>query len=143
MLKPSIQTSNRCQKLLSMSELKNSREDPAWELSKENIIPLKKGRKVAEEVFVKDSELKKIQQHFEEILEKCKTNGESLLQAYTEYYTSIRRASNSISHGKLLLERATKELHIFDELKNDIRLSKLWIEYVMKFDISQLLLFNI
>ncbi len=119
-----------------------SSADPAWELSKENIVPLKKGRKVSEDVFAKDSEFKKIQQHYEELLEKHKGNGESLLQAYTEYYTSVRRASNNVSHGKLLLERATKELHSFDELKNDIRLAKLWIEYVRSFSLYPVIFIN-
>jgi len=105
--------------------------NPSWELSKENIIPLKKGRKVNEDVFVKDNELKRIQQSYEDIL-KTASDPEVILQAYVEYYTSIRRATNNSSLGKSILEKATQQLNAFAELKNDVRLTKLWIEYVKK-----------
>jgi len=34
--------------------------------------------------------------------------------------------------GKSILEKATQQLNAFAELKNDVRLTKLWIEYVKK-----------
>lgn len=100
-----------------------------WEMCKENVIPIKKGRAVQDcSNPVKPSQNSDIA--FEGIIQENLSNAEGLLSAFVQYYTWIRRrAGDNKASAKALLERATNELLRFKQLSNNIQYIKLWIEY--------------
>jgi hypothetical protein len=102
-----------------------------WEMSKENIVPIKKGRTVEDcSVTLKSSQNSEIL--FEEAIKEKHDNSEGLLSTYVQYYTWIRRrAGDNHVSAKALLERATNDLLRFSQLLNNIQYIKMWIEYVI------------
>ena len=128
-----------------------------WELSKENVQPVKRGRSVnvlGERLAVVkptaelESINKKQEESFEQMICKAKENAVSvsvtgidvdpnqtpgLLEVYLLYFKWVRDTFPSSSDKALhVLEAATCDMKDDVKLKNDIRFIKLWIEYVSK-----------
>lgn len=78
-----------------------------WELSKENVIPIKRGRAVQDlSNPLKSSQNTELT--FESSISDNFDNAEGLLSAYIQYYTWIRRrAGDNKASAKSLLEVGT------------------------------------
>lgn len=77
-----------------------------WELSKENILPVKKGRALEHlGDGLRKPGLRKIEDNFEEIISAAGDDHERLLLAYSERYTWLRRrAGDNRAASQSLLE---------------------------------------
>lgn len=92
-----------------------------WELSKENVIPVKKGRSVQDCGPLKPSHGSELT--FETTLQQNVDNAEGLLSAYIQYYTWIRRrAGDNKASAKALLEVSSPLLPLLLPLPSSIEL---------------------
>ena len=110
-----------------------------WELSKENVVPVKRGRSAAvlsdtlatqkyartedtDEAFI---------QRFEDLLATQQQDALARLSTFESYlkWTCDQYPSDT-SRRMRILERCTCELKSEDCLKNEPRFIKMWIEYV-------------
>lgn len=122
-----------------------------WELSKENVAPIRSGRSVKglsgvgglanKPVLGKDLGAKEEEKKHEEAIAEAKTRmrkedgsfsseaEDMVLQAYIRYYKWVRETyKTSNDKSKAVLERVTSELKDSVELKNNEMYVKLWIE---------------
>ncbi len=74
-----------------------------WENSKENFVPLKKGRKVEHEVVKNDAS---ITANYEEQIKKNLESKDhsKALDTFVQFYTWHRRTFNDVSKSKEILE---------------------------------------
>jgi len=111
-------------------------EDPQWETSKENVLPLKRGRstKKLADAFLAQSEGSHVENSamaaFEKELSEARSLGSDVLDIYVRYFkwTRDQYPSNS-SKAMQLLERCTAQLVSNPKFKNDLRFVQMWIEY--------------
>lgn len=76
-----------------------------WETSKENVLPIKKGRALTDLAAQKSHSKEAV---FEKTIEENNDNGDILLGTYAQYFTYVRRrAGDSRSASKVLLEVST------------------------------------
>jgi checkpoint serine/threonine-protein kinase len=111
-----------------------------WELSKENVLPVKRGRSAAVLSDVLGSEkLRKgnipledeKSNQLEDSLVQAQGNPVAILAAYEEHFQWTRDAFPSDSSRLIkILERCTFDLKSELEMKNNSRFIKMWIEYV-------------
>ena len=120
-----------------------------WELSKENVQPIKRGRStniLGEKLTLLKSSTSNDAhseqcKEFEEMIAKAKENSSSsnpdgkvqqtVLEAYLLFFKWTRDTYPNSSEKALgVLESATKDLKDDESIKNDARYIKLWIEYV-------------
>jgi hypothetical protein len=75
-----------------------------WENSKENFVPLKKGRKVEQEIVKNDAP--SITRNYEEQIKKNLESKDysKALDAFVQFYTWHRRTFNDVSKSKEILE---------------------------------------
>ena len=110
-----------------------------WELSKENVLPVKRGRSAAalsdtlttQKYSRTEDALKALTQRFEDLLAENLHNALARLGTYESYLKWIcdQFPSDSVKRMQLL-ERCTYELKSEESLRNEIRFVKMWIEYV-------------
>jgi len=112
-------------------------EDPAWETSKENVLPIKSGRstKKLTKTFLAQSEGFSIENgavaNFENELISAKSAGADLLDVWVRYFKWTRDQYPSDSTKAMqILERCTAQLVTISKYKNDNRFIQLWVEYV-------------
>lgn len=111
-------------------------EDPAWETSKENVLPLKSGRstKKLADAFLAQSEGFGTEPSaavvFEKELSNARSLGSDVLDIYVRFFkwTRDQYPSNS-TKAMQLLERCTAQLVSVPKYKNDPRFVQMWIEY--------------
>ena len=110
---------------------------PVWETSKENVLPLKRGRSakgladtLGADKKKKSSDYLSEEKSFENSLILASDNVKKL-EIYVGYFKWTRNTFVSNSEKALkLLERCTCDLKDEEVLKNDLRFVKMWIEYV-------------
>lgn len=110
---------------------------PVWETSKENVLPLKRGRSakgladtLGTDKKKKSSDSLNEEKSFENGLILASDNVKKL-EIYVGYFKWTRNTFVSNSERALkLLERCTCDLKDEEVLKNDLRFVKMWIEYV-------------
>eukprot|EP01035_Chromulina_nebulosa_P019674 gene19674-25592_t len=114
----------------------NNNDIPKWEASKENILPIKRGRSVkglndniSNNISINNTLLKE-EKEFELLLINHKDSKDNLLDSYIKYIKWTRDTYPSNNEKTLvLLERCTVELKDNEDLKNNIKFVKCWIEY--------------
>ncbi|KAF0695023.1 Aste57867_14123 [Aphanomyces stellatus] len=127
-----------------------SEEAFAWELAKENVVPLSRGRNVEKlNVALAQSHSSKretmLQQTEKELNDKISAyKGDDPIKNWLEYYKWVQENFPSDTTKMILvLERATQALESTRRYRNDIRYMKLWVTYADKaekpFEIFQFL----
>lgn len=109
-------------------------EGPAWETSKENVLPVKRGRSTKglqnSLNHIHNTAQKGTNSIFEEELAGEQTPS-SILDVYVRYFKWTRdEFPSNAAKSMEILERCTAQLSAASELKNDMRFVKMWIEYV-------------
>jgi hypothetical protein len=116
-------------------------EDTLWETSKENVMPIKRGRSakglqvssIGAEGQLQQDDYKLREKVFENMILESKSpesSTECILDCYVKYFKWIRDTFPSdCTRALALLERCTCDLSHEEKYKNDIRFVKLWIEY--------------
>ena len=108
-----------------------SEDTPTWEMSKENVLPIKRGRKVKGlHIHEKtDTDLEFEEMEFKENLTDLEPGAEKL-NVWLEYLKWARGSFPSSSIKTLeVLESCTNDLKGCKELRNDPAFVKVWIEY--------------
>ena len=104
-------------------------EAPAWELSKENAAPRKKGRDVAKlnRAFGAAPDDDAAIRHHEAALS---TEGDDPLQAYADYaaYLEQHRPTDALAAFELR-ERCCRAFRDDERYKNDARYVQMWLDY--------------
>ena len=111
-----------------------------WELSKENVMPVKRGRSafmlsnvLAEQKSSRhDKNIEEERQvHFDKQLDMAKGNALETLTVYENQYKWIRdHFPTDSSRLVKLLEQCTFDLKQEESCRNETRFIKMWIEYV-------------
>ena len=108
-----------------------------WESSKENVMPLKRGRNVADlnkALRAHDSFHTKLQLEDEMKAKECAIaayDGDDPLAGWLEYvrWLEVKMPEDTRKKFKVL-EKCTRELKDTPRYRNDLRYIRLWIQYV-------------
>lgn len=110
-----------------------------WELSKENVVPVKRGRSAAvlsdtltAQKYARTEDVDQaFVQRFEDMLATSQQDALARLSTYESYlkWTCDRYPSDTAKRMRIL-ERCTCELKSEECLRNEPRFIKMWIEYV-------------
>eukprot|EP01041_Mallomonas_annulata_P000315 gene315-573_t len=103
---------------------------PNWESSKENVLPIKRGRSAKGLNYVMSTDtIAESESRFEQEILNTTSSSDPLI-VWLQYFKWIRDTYPSDSSRALkLLERCTVELRTDNRYINDVRFIKMWIEY--------------
>jgi hypothetical protein len=104
-----------------------------WEHSKENVLPVKSGRKASELalIFGTKRTITDVEQERTAFQEKITNNTEDPLASWIEYYTWAKeRFPNTRTEQLNVIQTATKLFRDSTNYQQDERYLRLWIIYV-------------
>lgn len=111
-----------------------------WEHSKENILPVKSGRKasaLARAFSVTNYDLEEERKQFEERIQKSKEQEDELsdpLSIWLEYFSWARENfPSSYTEQQSVVQAATKLFRNSEKYQQDERYLRLWIRYVSRY----------